>query len=248
MLSQPPHSLPTAVLSIDDLYLTHQAQSDFAKAHQSNPLIQHRGQPSTHDLPLALSLLSDLRKGLQTRLPRYDKSAFNGRGDRVPKEQWAIVNEPGQSKIAIVILEGWCVGFRCLPPAEVEAKWIEAVFHNDQGQYEGHLGLNKLLNISFVNNALREYDVITDQLDALIHIDAADILYVYQWRLQQEKALRESRGLGMTDNQVIDFVNGYYPAYELYTDGLRAGNLKGSDKQLRLVIDKERRVLEVIRV
>jgi hypothetical protein len=32
--------------------------------------------------------------------------------------------------------------------------------------------------------------------------------FVYEWRLQQEAALRASKGVGMTDEQVINFVNG----------------------------------------
>ena len=240
--------LPTIVLSIDDFYLDHQAQNSLARSHPSNPLIEHRGQPSTHDLPLALSIFSALREGLQTRLPSYNKGAFNGQGDRVPEEQWAVVNSPGQPKTKIVILEGWCVGFRSLPPADLEAKWKEAVSCKEKGQYEGRLGWNELINVSFVNDSLRCYDGLTDQLDTLIHIDAAKPMFVYEWRLQQEKALRMTRGSGMTDELVIDFVNGYYPAYELYTDNLRAGAMKTRDKQLRLVIDRDRRVQEVVRI
>lgn len=50
----------------------------------------------------------------------------------------------------------------------------------------------------------------------------------------------------MTDEQVIDFVNGYYPAYELYLDGIRNGVLHGeaSGRQLGLVVDKSRRVTQ----
>ena len=38
--------------------------------------------------------------------------------------------------------------------------------------------------------------------------DAEDTKFVYDWRLQQEAALRASKGVGMTDKQVINFVNG----------------------------------------
>jgi hypothetical protein len=38
--------------------------------------------------------------------------------------------------------------------------------------------------------------------------DAEDTKFVYDWRLQQEAALRDSKGAGMTDEQVINFVNG----------------------------------------
>lgn len=38
--------------------------------------------------------------------------------------------------------------------------------------------------------------------------DAEDVQYVYDWRLEQEAALRQAKGKGMTDRQVVDFVNG----------------------------------------
>ena len=38
--------------------------------------------------------------------------------------------------------------------------------------------------------------------------DAEDTKFAYEWRLQQEAALRASKGVGMTDEQVINFVNG----------------------------------------
>lgn len=38
--------------------------------------------------------------------------------------------------------------------------------------------------------------------------DAEDTHYVYDWRLEQESRMREAKGKGMTDAQVIDFVNG----------------------------------------
>jgi D-glycerate 3-kinase len=55
----------------------------------------------------------------------------------------------------------------------------------------------------------------------------------------------------MTDEQVIKFVDGYYAAYELFTDALRDGiftvqGLRG--KQLRLIVGKDRRVKQVIEI
>jgi len=38
--------------------------------------------------------------------------------------------------------------------------------------------------------------------------DAENTQYVYDWRLQQESAMRASKGTGMTDEQVVNFVNG----------------------------------------
>lgn len=45
-------------------------------------------------------------------------------------------------------------------------------------------------------------------VDRISTSDAEDTHYVYDWRLQQEAALRESKGSGMTPEQVKNFVNG----------------------------------------
>ena len=37
----------------------------------------------------------------------------------------------------------------------------------------------------------------------------------------------EIKGKGMSDDDVKNFVDGYYPAYELYTEGLRRGLFVG---------------------
>lgn len=247
-LSQPPFSLPTTVLSIDDLYLPHHALSELAASHPTNPLVQHRGQPATHDIALGLSLFSDLREGRETRIPKYDKSAHNGQGDRVSAEEWDAVNRDGSAETEVVIFEGWCVGFRALPQEELQRKWQDACKRRDSGTYEGRLGWVRLENVQFVNENLRGYDELTNQLDALIHLDAENPMFVYQWRIEQEVHLRDLKGSGMTDEQVIDFVNNYYPAYELFTDGLRAGIFGSKGKQLRLVIGKDRKVKEILRI
>lgn len=178
----------------------------------------------------------------------YDKSAYSGQGDRVPEADWPLANGPGQPKTTIVILEGWCVGFRALTALELRRKWDAALLQRMQPQYEGRLGFCEFEDIEFVNNALRKYDELTDQLHILIHIDAADPIFVYQWRMEQERALWQSKGTGMTEDQVISFVNDYYPAYELYTDDLRRSGMKVPDHQLRLIIGQDRKLQEVIRL
>lgn len=248
-LRQPPHCLPTTVLSIDDLYLPHHLQIELAVAHPDNPLVQHRGQPSTHDLPLALAILSALREEEEVRIPSYDKSAYSGQGDRAPEVNWEAANREGQPATKIVILEGWCVGFRAISSFELRTRWDSAVEQRHQATYHGRLGWHRQIDLQFVNEALKGYDALTDQFDILIHLDAADPLFVYEWRREQEEALREAKGAGMTDEQVKNFVDGYYPAYELFTDGLRAGALKGvGGRQLRLIIGPDRKVQEVVRV
>ncbi|KAK2811554.1 hypothetical protein FQN49_008453 [Arthroderma sp. PD_2] len=260
-LAAPPYNLPTITFSLDDIYLTHADQQQLAASHPSNPLLQHRGQPSTHDIALGSEVFSSLRRNQPTRIPSYDKSAFNGQGDRAPEDTWETVNDTqnGQPLVKVVIFEGWCVGFRQRPDAEIRADWEDAVNRRSDGDYDGRLGHVKLEDVMAVNHALREYDAFTSQLDAFIHIDAENTHDVYYWRQQQEETLLATKGKGMTPDQVNQFVNGYYPSYELYTNLLRSGVFRptessGGDekawkgRQLRLVVNRERRVKEALTI
>ena len=198
----------------------------------------------THDMHLAKEFFTALKKGTPVKIPQYDKSAHSGQGDRVPSSQWEEVNQPGQPKVQVIIFEGWSVGFRALASEEVKRKQAAS-----RAQASATLWKHRLEDLLFVNEKLREYDVMTDMFDAFIHIDALETVYVYDWRLEQEASLRREKGAGMTDEQVIKFVDGYYPAYELFTDALRTGVFKGLDskgKQLRLIVGRDRKVKEAI--
>ncbi|MDI1488809.1 MAG: hypothetical protein OHK93_008085 [Ramalina farinacea] len=221
---------------------------ELAASYPANPLIQRRGQPSTHDVSLATDVLARLRRCEQVKLPSYDKAAFHGQGDQAPCEQWRVVNAPDEPKVRIVLLEGWCIGFKALSDGELRRRWESAKAQEGAGVYDGRLAFASLCNISVVNAALKQYDEITKQLDAMIHIDTADLKLVYQWRLEQEQALRKCRGTGMTDEQLITFIDGYYPSYELYTEDMRAGVMKRPAEQLRLIIGEDRKVQEVLQM
>ncbi|KAK9234146.1 P-loop containing nucleoside triphosphate hydrolase protein [Lipomyces kononenkoae] len=247
-LKDPPYSLPVAVLSIDDLYLTHADQVALAQSNPLNPLVQHRGEPGTHDLDLASTLFTALKAEQPALIPRYDKSQFDGQGDRMDRHKWIAVNQDGQQKIKIVICEGWCVGFRALTDDEVKAKWEESKqLHQADANSSTRTTLwsLRLEDLLFVNCKLKGYDVMTNLFDAMVHLDAEDTSYVYKWRLQQEAELRQQTGRGMTDEQVIKFVDGYYPAYELFSDKLRQGVVNTKGCQLRLVVSKNRQVQDV---
>ncbi|KAJ5295144.1 hypothetical protein PENANT_c035G07959 [Penicillium antarcticum] len=258
-LRSAPYSLSVVTLSLDDIYLTHVDQVALTQVHPSNPLLQHRGQPSTHDLVLGEEVFASLAAEKPTAIPQYDKSAFGGQGDRVPKDQWKVVNEEGQDKVKIVIFEGWCVGFRAWDDHTLRAKWENAVRQKESGDYNGRLGHVQFEDVKAVNDALKRYDILTGKLDALIHIDAENPRFVYEWRQEQERTLRAAKGTGMTEEQVNHFVDGYYPSYELFTETLREGVFKPAShnsvsdsdwqgRQLRLVVNRDRRVQEVIKI
>ena len=163
-LSSEPYNLPTVVLSIDDLYLPHDEQQALARSHPDNPLVQHRGQPSTHDVELGTALFSTLHnRDPNIRIPSYDKSAFGGQGDRRHQSEWQVINKDAQDKrVEVVIFEGWCVGFRALTDEDLEIKWQEAKRQAQSEDYDGQLGRLSFENVRFVNDALRQYDALTE--------------------------------------------------------------------------------------
>ena len=71
----------------------------------------------THDISLILSTLQQLSQfSLQNNelnsilIPKYEKSLNNGKGNRLPKNQWNIIN----NKPNIVLFEGWMLGFNSI--------------------------------------------------------------------------------------------------------------------------------------
>ncbi|KAK3897882.1 P-loop containing nucleoside triphosphate hydrolase protein [Staphylotrichum tortipilum] len=233
--------LPTLVVSIDDFYLTHADQLALAAAHPTNALVQCRGEPGTHDLPLLTTFLTTLRftPHEATPIPQYSKSAHSGRGDRLPPSTWPSTSP--SSPPQILLLEGWCVGFRPLPPATLQSLWSSP----DSRTLRNHA----LADLEFVNDQLVAYhEVVNHALDAFVHVDAEETDYVYAWREEQEAKLREETGgQGMTREEVERFVDAYYPAYELYTEGVRKGVFEGEEGkggcQLRIVVGRDRRVV-----
>lgn len=160
-LRSEPYCLDVVTLSLDDLYLTHADQVALAQANPENPLLQHRGQPSTHDLKLAEEVFASLAAEKPTAIPQYDKSAFSGQGDRVPESQWQVVNQEGQPKVKVVIFEGWCVGFRPRDDQTLRSLWENAVRQKETGDYQGRLGYVKFEDVKAVNDALKRYDSLT---------------------------------------------------------------------------------------
>ncbi len=96
-------------LSIDDFYLPHAQQLELAANYPDNPYLKYRGYPGTHDVPLGLHTLQALRDGVDVELPSYDKSAFDGRGDRSQNKHHV------EGRFDVVLLEGWMLGFKPVP-------------------------------------------------------------------------------------------------------------------------------------
>lgn len=190
-----------AAVSIDDFYLRGAEQEALAASAPGNPLLAFRGNAGTHDLALASTTLSALRspQGRAVAVPLYDKTLRGGRGDRAPEAAWPVVREPLQ----VVLLEGWCLGFRPLPSdgaAEAQAPGLGAV-----------------------NAALRAHaGAMEDYADCWVVIQVGDPSWVYSWRAQAEAVTRAAGKPALTEAQVADFVQRFMPAYAAYLPGLYA--------------------------
>ena len=88
-----------------------------AKDNPQNAFLQGRGVAGTHDMELGAKTIDDMCFGLEEiYIPRYNKSAYDGKGDRAEKGVWI------KGPLDLVIVEGWMLGFQPVenPPKEME--------------------------------------------------------------------------------------------------------------------------------
>lgn len=207
--------LNCVVASIDDFYKTHAELLALAARHPEDPMLHGRGLPGTHDMGLMRDTIGKLRTlsaGETIKVPRYDKSAHGGQGDRAAEATWPTVRGP----VDLIILEGWCFGFKS-QGATVPAR------------------------MRLVDSYLQDFDETYAQLDAFVVMQALRARCVYDWREEAEQ-MRRTRSQGaMSKEQVITFVDRYYPSYEQYLPRLYEGSPCQEAKTLRFWIDGMRR-------
>lgn len=207
----------TATISIDDFYLTAEGQAKLREENPGNALLELRGNAGSHDLSLSIETLTAISKltkeGMKMKLPRYDKSAYKGKGDRADPSTWPEVEGP----LTAVLFEGWMLGFKPLP-----AEFVKSV----DPQLET---VNK--------NLEAYYDAWDKFIKVWIVIKIKDPSCVYEWRLQAEIAMRAEGKPGMSDEEVQDFVSRYLPAYNAYLPTLYSEGPNGSDPKRLLAIE-----------
>ncbi|KAH8115343.1 P-loop containing nucleoside triphosphate hydrolase protein [Phellopilus nigrolimitatus] len=258
VLSAPPHNLAVAVLSIDDLYLPHAGLAAVAAAHPHNVLLSGRGQPGTHDVPLGSRLLSELKAindakasdAGTVRFPAFDKSLFDGQGDRV-EGSGELVRAP----LDIVLFEGWCVGFCPVSEDEIDRRRVQHI-----PDIDGTLDLRAVRreDVLAINASLWEYVQWWDFFDAFVQVKPPDEMpysLIYKWRLQQEHNMKaQNGGKGMADAQVKTFVDRYIPGYVFFAEGIERGYVDASGERrlprwlgsgLKAAIDEERELVSV---
>ncbi|KAJ2309780.1 hypothetical protein H4S02_007984 [Coemansia sp. RSA 2611] len=237
------HHVGAHAFSLDDVYLRNAEQQRLAERTQ-NPLLRFRGQPGTHDVALARATLESLLGSAQaTAVPAFDKSLCGGRGDRLPPGQWAAV-----PPVDVVLLEGWCLGFRSLDACEFARFLANTHAHSSLCKYSGAYADEHLAQ---VNANLREYEAgLYPLVDSWVWLRAADLDVVFRWRKDQEDERAAQGRAVLSDQQLEDFVSRFMPGYEmalpkLDSHGFIVSGLVPDHHTLRVHLDLDRNVVAI---
>ncbi len=179
----------TVTLSIDDLYKTY---ADRQELQKDDPRLIWRGPPGTHDVKIGVELLDQIRQGkTPISMPRFDKSALNGMGDRATPEMI-------HDKIDILLFEGWFIGVQPVaesvfqsppPPITTEA---DRQFAKDN------------------NRRLEAYLPLWNRLDGLIILSPIDYQLSYKWRKEAEQKMIAQGKSGMSEAEIDQFVEYFW--------------------------------------
>ncbi|MEH2324242.1 MAG: glycerate kinase [Nostoc sp.] len=178
----------TVSLSLDDLYKTY---SDRLVLTQQDPRLIWRGPPGTHDVDLGLNVLDQIRQSQSpVMLPRFDKSAFGGAGDRTNPEMVTDVD--------IVLFEGWFVGVRPINTDIFETAPPPIITDEDKA-FARH-----------INHSLYNYLPLWERLDSLIVLYPTDYRCSLEWRKQAEQQMIAEGKSGMSNAEIEQFVNYFW--------------------------------------
>ena len=208
-------------LSIDDFYLTRSEQAALAIKYPSNPYLQQRGYPGTHDLDLGVRVLNALRKlpaGGSMKVPGYDRFAHDGLGDRVPESRWQTVTGP----LGLIILEGWMLGFSPVSDELLRGK-----------------------DMLVINQILARYEAWHSLLDGFIWLEPEDYRFVRKWRIEAEDRSRSQGKSAMSPEGIEAFIERFLPAYATYYPALRS-RPPTKPPHLRIIIGPDRAPKEEI--
>lgn len=180
----------TLSLSLDDLYKTY---SDRLALQQQYPRLIWRGPPGTHDIELGLTVLDRLRQPNLNQLieiPRFDKSAWGGAGDRSTPE---IITSAD-----IILFEGWFVGVRPINPSDFDTAPPPIITPSEREFARD------------MNARLKDYIPLWEKLDRLIVLYPVDYRLSLEWRKQAEHQMIATGKSGMNDTQIDQFVEYFW--------------------------------------
>ncbi|MEM7725638.1 MAG: glycerate kinase [Cyanobacteria bacterium P01_A01_bin.45] len=180
-------------LSIDDLYKTYTERLELQK---QDPRLIWRGPPGTHDIDLGLGVIEKiLQKQTPIEIPRFDKSAYDGAGDRC-------LNPEIIHGVDIVLFEGWFIGARPVSPNifdELLNTEIDPIITEADKKFACDMNAN-----------LIEYLPLWEKLDSLILLYPVDYHLSLKWRKQAEQEMIARGKTGMSDVEIENFVNYFW--------------------------------------
>ena len=220
------HGIKAVSLSMDDFYLTKAERAVLADT--THPLLATRGVPGTHDIDLAIRTIEQLTAGVDTQIPRFDKSIDDrATGDKVEMHRGAA---------GLIVIEGWCWGAVAQSESELQLP-INTLEQTEDP--EGHW--RHYINQSLAGN----YQLLFAMADQLIMLQAPSFDTVYNWRLEQETKLIErlkstgnsARSGLMSEQQILRFIQYFQRITEhsLQEMPRRAQHLYQLDQQRNII-------------
>lgn len=180
--------LSAVCLSLDDLYLT---SADRIQLQSQDSRMVWRGPPGTHEIDLGLKLLKQIRaQQFPAFIPQFDKSLQNGAGDRTTSLEIQAAD--------IVLFEGWFVGCRPVSPFQIDQAPPPIVTEADRNFAKD------------MNCALHKYQLLWQEIDRLIVLNPIDYRLSIQWRQEAEAKLRSPQNPGMSDAEIVEFVEYFW--------------------------------------
>ena len=191
----------TISLSLDDLYKTYAERQRLKK---EDPRLIWRGPPGTHDIELGIKVLDRLRECYTLKvqkhessksilIPRFDKSAWGGIGDRTEPE---IVDD-----VDILLFEGWFVGVQPIESGIFDIINLPPILTVEDRQFACDM-----------NRKLGDYLPLWERLDRLIVLHPIDYRLSQVWRLQAEREMIAAGKSGMADEEIDRFVEYFWKA------------------------------------
>ncbi|QEY31758.1 hypothetical protein EVJ50_05355 [Synechococcus sp. RSCCF101] len=169
--------LRLAVASIDDLYFPGE---ELERSMAGNPWQAPRALPGSHDVDLLLQQLARWRSGAPLRLPRFDKSLREARGDRTG--WW-------QREADVLLLEGWFLG--CRPRGDTELQELLRV-----GSLSSEHGLDAPESAWLLrtDRKLTDYLPLWQEFESLWLLRPLRPALTRRWKAQQEAGMRRATG------------------------------------------------------
>eukprot|EP01067_Filipodium_phascolosomae_P007978 Filipodium_phascolosomae@DN66_c0_g1_i1.p1 len=186
------HGLSTAVLSVDDFYLTKAERTE--KSKKVHPMLLTRGPPGTHDVDLAIQVITELQKpGTKVQIPRFNKAI----DDRFPEM------ETMDGGVQVIIFEGWFVG----TPA------IEGSLETPMNDLEKTDDANCAWRNHWNECLRKDYSRLWGMMNYLVFLKVPSFEVVYNWRREQEVKLSKvaagGSGLMLDETKLNRFIQHY---------------------------------------